>query len=318
MSRLREQLTGNARIAGVFLLCAMGVLQTGCATGPRLASPADMGVAERACIEGVPFYAQREYQCGPAALAMALNASGVDVSADDLIPQVFLPAREGSIQPEMLAASRRHNRVSFTLDGSFQSLLGELDAGNPVVVMQNLSLPVWPMWHYAVAIGYDLEERFIILHSGEEANRKESFRRFDATWSRSERWSMVTLPPGELPATIRPNQAMDAINAFEQVNGADDALPAWRSVVERWPQHAMGWFALGNAKHAAGESSAAISAFRRATEHDPGLAAAWLNLGLLLEEQEKYDEARSALEKAASLPSQWQDRAWQTLERLPE
>ncbi len=319
MSIPGERQTRNARIAGVLLLGAICcALQVGCATGPRLASPAEMGVAERAYIEDVPFHAQREHQCGPAALAMALNASGVEVTPGELVAQVFLPAREGSIQPEMLAAARRRNRVSFVLDGAFQSLLTELDAGHPVVVMQNLSLPVWPMWHYAVAIGYDMGKRRVILHSGEEANREESFRRFDATWARSERWAMVTLPPGELPASIRPDQAMDAVNAFEQASGADNALPAWRSITGRWPDYAMGWFALGNAKYAMGERREALSAFRQAAESDPELAAAWLNLGLLLEELEEYAEARRALERAASLPSPWRDKAEEALTRVGE
>ncbi|MFP4171753.1 MAG: PA2778 family cysteine peptidase [Candidatus Hydrogenedentota bacterium] len=288
----------------------------GCATGPRLATPGAMDVAERAYLEDVPFHAQRDYQCGPAALAMALNASGVNVSPDALVSQVFLPGRQGSVQPEMLAAARRHNRLSFVLDGEFESLLRELNAGNPVIVLQNLSLGLWPMWHYAVAVGYDLDTNRLLLHSGEEANRSISFRRFDATWARSDRWAMVALPPGELPAAIEPDRAMDAILAFEQANSAEAALPAWRAMMQRWPRVAMGWFALGNAEHAAGNPREAASAFSQATDEDRELAAAWLNLGLVLEELEEYDEARHALEQAASLPSRWRDKAEEALTRL--
>ena len=275
-----------------------------------------MGVAQSAYIEGVPFHAQREYQCGPASLAMALEASGVEVSVDTLVDQVFLPGRQGSVQPEMQAAVRRHNRISFVLDGDFTALLRELDAGRPVVVLQNLSLQAWPVWHYAVVIGYDLDARLLTLHSGTEANRLESFRRFDATWARSERWAMVVLPPGELPVTMRPRRAMEAIDAFEQASSAEDALPAWRAVVARWPEFAMGWFALGNAEYAAGNRWEAVEHFREATRHKPGLAVAWLNLGLALETLDEHEEARVALREAASLPSQWQDRAEEALARL--
>lgn len=318
MPQLPERQPRNARIAGVLLLVTSLLLLAGCATGPRLASPVDMGVAERTYIDGVPFHAQRDYQCGPASLAMVLNHGGVDVSVDTLIPQVFLPGREGSVQPEMQATVRRYERVGFLLDGNFSSLLAELDAGNPVVVMQNLSLPAWPMWHYAVAVGYDLDEELLTLHSGEEANRTESFRRFDATWARSERWAMVVLPPGEIPVSVGPRRAMEAIAAFEQANDATSALPAWRAVTERWPQDAMGWFALGNAEHAGGNPTAAAEAFQQATARQPDMAVAWLNLGLTLEGLGDTEAARQALQQAMTLSSQWQDSAAEGLARLSE
>ena len=36
-----------------------------------------------------PFFPQQSHQCGPAALATALGASGVDVTPDDLVPQTY-------------------------------------------------------------------------------------------------------------------------------------------------------------------------------------------------------------------------------------
>ena len=308
----------NARDAGVLLFCTGLLLLTGCATGPPLPSTSDMRVTESAYIDSVPFHPQSDYQCGPAALAMALNASNVDVSVDDLIPQVFLPEREGSVQLEMQAVVRRYNRISYVLDGSTQSLIQELDAGNPVIVMQNLALSFWPIWHYAVVIGYDLHQSRITLHSGKEADRPMRFRRFDATWARSDRWAMVVLPPGKLPASTNPGNAIEAIVAFERANNAYDALPAWRSVVERWPKSAMGWLALGNAKHACGQIEKALFAFENATEQDPNLAAAWMNLGLTLKAIGQYDDARHALRMALSLPNPWHDRIKEALELLTE
>lgn len=303
----------NARFAGVVLLA---LSLAGCASAPRLASPEAMGIPPRVQLEGIPFHAQREYQCGPASLAMVLNASGVEATVDELIPQVFLPHREGSVQPEMLATLRRQGRVPFVLDGRFESLLEELAAGHPVVVMQNLSLPAWPMWHYAVAIGYDLDEQWMTLHSGEEPERLESFRRFDATWARSDRWAVVALPPGALPASTGPVRSLRAIADFERAQGSLAALPAWEALTRRWPEHAMGWFALGNARHGGGDPRGAADAFQRATEADPQLAVAWLNLGLTLEGLEAPEQARHAFERAAALPGQWQTHAEEALDRL--
>src|SRR5690606_15890104 len=58
-------------------------------------------------LDNVPFFAQDEYQCGPAALATVLVADGVEVTPEELVDQVYVPARQGSLQIEMLAAPRR-------------------------------------------------------------------------------------------------------------------------------------------------------------------------------------------------------------------
>ena len=302
----------NVRLAGVFLLLSVSLL-SGCAAQPQLSAAAEAQLPKQSYIPNVPFYNQRDFQCGPASLAMALGASGQQVSVDALIPQVFLPSREGSVQPEMLATVRRHQRISYPLDGSFDALLSEVDAGHPVVVLQNLGLSFTPMWHYAVVIGYDQEAQQLRLHSGEQSHSLISMSRFNATWARSQHWAMVVLAPGQLPVSVSETAAADSIAAFEKVAGAKAALPSWQSVTERWPNYALGWFALGNARHSDGQPNAAAEAFKQATQVDNTLAAAWLNLGLTQQGLGEMQAARASLEKAAALPGKWQAQAKQAL-----
>ena len=94
------------------MLCAVLLWLTGCAT-PQVAAllarpPATLPA--RVELTGVPFHPQEEYQCGPAALATVLVHAGVATTPDALVPEVYLPARGGSLQAEMLAAARRHGR----------------------------------------------------------------------------------------------------------------------------------------------------------------------------------------------------------------
>ncbi|MEX1237141.1 MAG: PA2778 family cysteine peptidase, partial [Pseudomonadales bacterium] len=114
----------------------------------------------------VPFFPQQAYQCGPAALATLLQTSQVNVSPDALVPLVYLPARRGSLQIEMLAASRTFGRIAYRLSPSLTNVLKQVQGGRPVLVMQNLGLSWYPRWHYAVVVGYDLPRREIVLHSG--------------------------------------------------------------------------------------------------------------------------------------------------------
>lgn len=318
----RQALSKNARNAGVFLWLGLAllalVLLSGCASGPSLSSERLANLsAQQQRLTQVPFYPQRDYQCGPATLAMVLEASGKSASVDTLIPQVFLPGREGSVQPEMLSTVRRHGRIPFVIPGDFHALLLELDAGHPVAVMQNLALPAFPMWHYAVAIGYDLPVRQLTLHSGTSRARQTAFDRFDATWARADRWAFVALPPGELPASLAADELLQPISDFEQTAGSRQALPAWRAASRRYPDHAMLRFALGNALHTSEDSAGAIQAFREAVARDPELAEGWLNLGLLLADHAP-DEARDALERAASLSGPWQQQARLAMDALEE
>lgn len=291
-------------------------LVAGCAASPAVRLADDDARPVRALVTGVPFYPQEKYQCGPAALAMSLNAAGADVTVEELVPAVFLPGRQGSVQPEMLAAPRRFGHISFPVGGSLDALLRELDAGHPVVVLQNLGLRWVPLWHYAVAIGYDLDAGDILLHSGTNEAMRMALGRFDRTWARSDRWAMVALPPGELPATTNVRTTITAIHDYEQGVGPAAAAPAWIAATESWPNHALAWFARGNAHYARNELIAARDAFAEAVRLSPDLGPGWINLGFLLSELGEVEEARTAFQTASQIEGPWQPAALEALARL--
>lgn len=303
----------NARIAGVFVLL---LLLSACARSPILLESTKAQLIPQVELSSVPFHAQTEYQCGPATLAMVLNYQQVAVEVNDLIPQVFLPGREGSVQPEMLATVRRYDQLAIPIRGTMDALLGHLAAGDPVIVMQNLALPAFPMWHYAVAIGFDLPSETLILRSGEIERHTMSFSRFDATWARTKRWGFVVAEPGTLPEGISARNALAAISAYEELHGPEATLSSWQTLSQRFPDNAMAQFAKGNALYASNRATEAMEAFKKATEITPTMGAAWLNLGILLLQQEARNEARSALHQAAAIEGEWQPQAQQLLDNL--
>ncbi|MCL7930023.1 PA2778 family cysteine peptidase [Halomonas llamarensis] len=314
--QMRHTDLNDARSAGILLCFIVSILLSGCASRPALLESTYQTLPSHVELNDVPFHPQVKYQCGPATLAMVLNHQGVDASVERLIPQVFIPGRDGSVQPEMLATARRYERIAFPIRGTLDSLLTHLAGDDPVVVMQNLSLPAWPMWHYAVAIGYDLPNETLILRSGEIERHMLSFSRFDATWARTERWGFVIAPPGEVPAGISPKRAMDAISAYEALHGANAALPSWKALTQRQPNNAMGFFALSNAYYALNQVDDARETLIQATNIDPELGVAWLNLGLLYLAQERLAKAEQTINKAAQLPGPWQERAASLLKTL--
>jgi len=300
---------------GIWLV--LSLLLAGCATQTRqLMQQGAANLPRRAEIAATPFFAQERYQCGPAALAMTLRAAGIDVKPDALVPQVYVPQREGSLPPEMLAAARRNGALSMTIPHRLDALLAEIAAGHPVIVLQNLSLQIFPLWHYAVAIGYDLDSGDIILRSGTTERLTMALSTFEHTWSRGDYWGMVALPPGQLPETVDESGVADALVAFEKAGNPQRVHTAYEAALRRWPGNLTMLLGAGNTAYAAGQREAAAAAFRRTVQVHPDNAPAYNNLASVLAELGRLDEAREAAQKAVELGGPWRDAALATLQSI--
>jgi cytochrome c-type biogenesis protein CcmH/NrfG len=185
-----------------------------------------------------------------------------------------------------------------------------------VVVLQNLSLPWIPLWHYAVVVGYDLDQGDIVLRSGTTEREVMPLSTFERTWARSDYWGMVTLPPGRLPVTADQRDAVAASVAFEKGVGAAHARAAYGAALRRWPNNLTLQLGYGNTAYAAGDRAAAVAAFKRATHAHPDSAPAFNNLATVLAELGQFDEARVAAERAVTLGGPWRDAAYATLKTI--
>lgn len=281
-----------------YLAVALLLSLTACAVGPaRVAEDKPLHTVELA---NTPFFAQTQYQCGPAALATVLVSDGVAVTPEQLIPQVYVPELRGSLQEEMIAATRRYDRVPYLLNPSLNSILTEVAAGTPVLVMQNLLLRIWPKWHYAVVVGYDSDSDSILLRSGTKERLSMKRVRFEATWNRADSWAMVAVEPHAIPATANPNNWLRAVSAFEELGRADIARTAYESAVMAWPDHALSWQALANAKYAMGDLIGAESALREALIHQPS-AGGYNNLAHVLYRLGCLSEAKDQITLAEQM-----------------
>jgi len=295
------------RWAALFL-CAL--LFAGCAVQTRALRehpPADL--APRAELERTPFFPQTDYQCGPAALATALAAQGLPADPATLAEQVFLPARTGTLQVEMVAGARRQGAVATRIPATLESALREVQAGHPVVVLQNLGLSWVPAWHYAVLIGYDVAEGEVVLRSGKTRREVMAMRTFEHTWMRSGAWGFVALPPGQWPLTADEKDVIDAAVGFERVASPSQAVQVYRSALARWPDSLSLQMGLGNSLYAAGDKAAAADAFRAAAARHHS-APAWINLASTLLELGARDAAvQAAREAVAASDDAWRPRA---------
>lgn len=305
---------GNRLIAGLLFWVLCAVLP-GCSLTPSSYLSQSPERPTRALVEDVPFFPQKELQCGPAALAMALDWSGVAVKPSDLTSEVFTPGLKGSLQNSLIGAARRHGRVAYTIAG-VEALMSEIAAGQPVIVLVNLGFFWYPRWHYAVATGYDQEKKEVILHSGLTAGEVMSFWTFNNIWKRSHHWGLLVLPPNRLPALAEENTWLKAVGGLEKAGQWQAAAIGYRTALQRWDNSFIAWIGLGNSKYNLHELDAAADAFSKAIQIQPENGIAYNNLANVLNEKGKAGEALEAAQRAVELGGPHQEIFRQTLDEI--
>lgn len=288
---IRSALPAAALLAGL----------AGCAASPPLAEGLSPQAPRSIELGATPFFPQEEYQCGPAALAMLLRASGVEVEPQALTPQVFIPGRLGSLQAELIAAARRHGRLPYALASTADELIAELAEGRPVLVLQNLRASRWPKWHYAVLIGYDAGRNVALLRSGKEERLEMRWQRFAGTWHRGGRWAFTTLEPGVIPPHADASRYIEAVAGLEAAGQLRAAAASYDAAIARWPEQAHAWLGRGNVAYAEGDRPAAADAWLRAILLEPSDAAARNNLAQVLADSHCLAESHRQIERAVTL-----------------
>lgn len=282
------------------LLLASWLSLSGCAS--QIAPQHTARAAPRVELSEVPFHPQTAYHCGPAALAMMLGWSGVSADPERLATELYIPAKQGTLQPELLARARGSDRLVFIIPARLSALLDELAAGHPVLVLQNLGLSWYPVWHYAVAIGAQPASGNLVLRSGNERRHVVSMETFERTWARAKRWGIVVLPPGELPATATAPRLFQALAGLEKRASPAKTLPGWQAGVARFPRNGRLALALANALYDAGRLASAAEVLEKALERDVDQTAVlYNNLAQIEADRGDWSAAETAAKRAVDL-----------------
>lgn len=306
-----------ARVVRLLTAAAGLLILTACASRPPLIPQA----TSEAELSETAFFPQQEFQCGPAALATVLHSAGVSASPDDLAKQVYLPARRGSLQPELVAATRRAARIPYIITPELRALRAELDAGRPVLILQNLGFGILPIWHYAVVIGLQPDNGSVVLRSGTVRRHVMTTREFLRTWRLADNWAMVALRPGELPAEVDAGRYLKAVASSERLLPAEHRTAAYRAALRRWPDNPIAQFGLAFSLHQAGDLAAAEPAYLALIEAHPEHAIALNNLADVLQTTGCYGRARDAARRALRIARREHpgliDAIRETLDQIP-
>lgn len=230
-------------------------------------------------IEGVPFLQQTTNYCGPATLAMAMNWAGKKVSLEEIAPQVYTPGLKGTLQSDMISASRRQGLMAIPVSG-LNALLHEVSAGHPVIVFENLSVSWLPQWHYAIVFGYDLSQEKVLMHSGPEAFKQWDLRKFERSWKLADYWGLVVLPAGGLSATGDELMHVKAAAALEQLGKIEEADQAYQAILGRWPKSLAPLIGRANIAYSKKDFTSAVRFLKQASVDHPQAAVVWHNLAI--------------------------------------
>lgn len=293
-------LKGTCQLAGS--LCLVLLLNACSSTPMTKALLRDNSLSQQYVeLENAPFFPQQKYQCGPAALATVLHFQGQTTQPDELISKVYIPEKQGSVPIEMIAAARSYEQLVYPLSANLENLLLEVAAGHPVLVMQNLGFSWQPQWHYAVVIGYDLDNQQLILRSGTEKRLFLPLKTFERTWRRANYWAQIILPPRQIPVTAQAPRYLSAAQDLEATGHISSALQAYQSAIRKWPTNPLPSLALGNAYYAQQDFQQAELRFRQGLAINPETAELWNNLGYSLIAQNCRREAIKAAQCAVNL-----------------
>ena len=148
-------------------------------------------------VEGVPFYPQKEYQCGPASLAAVLNYFGQVTSPEEIAEAMYLPRLKGSLNMDLLRYATAQGFDARIQEGSLEYLQSHLSRNQPVIAFLNLGFSFFPIGHFLVVVGLDPDQQTVIAYSGTEKDKRIPIRKFLSDWKKTQYWSLMITPRKE-------------------------------------------------------------------------------------------------------------------------
>jgi ABC-type bacteriocin/lantibiotic exporter with double-glycine peptidase domain len=144
-------------------------------------------------VDGVPFYPQEEYQCGPASLAGVLSYYGLKVTPAEIAAEIFSRHARGTLDMDMVFCAQKRGMKAEQYSGSIEDLRHNIDSRRPLIVLIDEGFWVYQKSHFMVLVGYG--EKSVLVNSGKEEHKVLSQDSFSKTWEGTKFWTLKITPP---------------------------------------------------------------------------------------------------------------------------
>jgi ABC-type bacteriocin/lantibiotic exporter with double-glycine peptidase domain len=143
-------------------------------------------------IEGVPFFPQSSYQCGPASLTGILNYYGDDISPEEIAEAIYRNKIRGTVSLDMALYPRKRGFSSRWYSGSIDDIQRAVGEGTPLIVMVDRGLIWVSAHHFMVVTGYTPEG--IVANTGKTQGKIIPWNRFLSYWHKTQNWTLLITP----------------------------------------------------------------------------------------------------------------------------
>lgn len=181
------------RLAGCGMIACLCVLllSAGCARTARVPDGA-------VTVIQVPFFAQEEFQCGPAALATVIDywhtktGSGKNLTPEEIASDIYSPSARGVLGMDMERYARKQGFRVEHVAGSIDKLKENIDAGIPSIVLVDYGILVYQRNHFMVVKGYLSDG--VLVNSGREEGKFIGNQELLSVWKKTAYWMLLVKP----------------------------------------------------------------------------------------------------------------------------
>jgi ABC-type bacteriocin/lantibiotic exporter with double-glycine peptidase domain len=146
-------------------------------------------------ILGVPFYAQKDHQCGPAALAGVLNFYGLKLTPEEIAESIYSPSARGTLDIDMIRYAEKKGLQARRYRGNPTDLKNNLDKGRPLIILVDYGFFVYRRHHYLLIIGYS--DDGVIVPTAKDKKRTIPYEDLLGPWERAGFWTLLIAPKAE-------------------------------------------------------------------------------------------------------------------------
>ncbi|OPY78939.1 MAG: hypothetical protein A4E65_02084 [Syntrophorhabdus sp. PtaU1.Bin153] len=149
-------------------------------------------------IENVPYFAQEDFQCGPAALATVVNywylreRSGKQLPIETIIADIYSSSARGVLGMDLGLYAQKLGFDVAGRAGSVEDIKRNIDIGVPVIILVDYGMLAYQQNHFMIAKGYTIDG--VIVNSGRTENQVISAKDLNKIWKKTGFWSLIIRP----------------------------------------------------------------------------------------------------------------------------